>query len=289
LWKTACPSVYNLSIKSKHFFRATSGGCITRLTISVIAALVMVTVFRLVHLQAEELGKRSSFSIPLARLSVSFDERTHVFEKVKVSFDSDDDPADEYALIEPVSDYEIKNTRDGRQKAIHTEAPDKAFIISDFEAKILYKTCKSFVNTLEILEKDVQKLHWDRCLYLDAYFPRFLKGFYYLYCAARNSPYALPKSACIPDSLYDVSLTSPKSDGRIKSWQLKPDHIIKLRIIMKELIYQIKNWQKKELDNPNRNVEVPGGKKFEEAFTAFVKIYFNSGPLPELPKNGEHL
>jgi hypothetical protein len=238
---------------------------------------------------ALEPGKRSSFSIPLARLSVSFDERTHVFEKVRVSFDSDDDPADEFALIEPGSDFEIKNNRDGRQKTVHTEAPDKAFIISDFEAKILNKTCKTFVNTLEIFEKDLQKQRWDRCLYLDAYFPRFLKGFYYLYCAARNSPYALPKSACIPDSLYDISLTSLKSDARIARWQQKPEQILKLRIIAKELLYQIKEWQKKELDNPSRNVEVPCGKKFEEAFTVFVKIYFATGPAPEIPRDGEHL
>jgi hypothetical protein len=254
-----------------------------------LGAIAVLVVALPIRLHSEEPGKRSSFSIPLARLSVSFDERTHVFEKVKVSFDSDDDPAEEYVFIEPISDYEIKNNRDGRQKTVHLEVPDKAFIISDFEAKILYKTCKTFVNTLEIFEKDLQKQHWDRCLYLDAYFPRFLKGFYYLYCAARNSPYALPKSACAPDSLYDISLTSPKSDARIKHWRDKPDHIIKLRIITNELLYQIKDWQKKELDNPSRNVEVPGGKKFEEAFTAFVKIYFSTGPLPEIPRDGEHL
>jgi hypothetical protein len=221
---------------------------------------------------------------------VSFDEHSHAFEKVKVSFDSDDDPATEYVFIGPLSDYEIKNTRDGIQKKIHPEIADKAFIISDFEAKILNKTCKLFVNTLEIFEKDLQRQRWDRCLYLDSYFPRFLKGFYYLYCAARNSPYALPKSACPSDSLYDISLNSPKSDARIiGTWRQKPDHILKLRIITHELIYQIKEWQNKELDNPNRNVEVPGGKKFEEAFTAFVKVYFGIGPMPNIPQAGEHL
>jgi hypothetical protein len=238
---------------------------------------------------AEEIGKRSSFSLPFARLSVSFSERTHVFEKVRVSFDSDNDPAEEYYSIEPINDYEIKETRDGRQKSMHLEQPDKAFIISDFEAKILNKVCKSFIATLEIFEKDVHKGHWDRCLYLDSYFPRFLKGFYYLYCAARNSPYAMPKSACIPDSLYDVSLNSPKSDRRVKMWNSKPDHIIKLRIIAKELMYQLKEWQKKELDNPSRNVEVPAGKKVEQAYTLFVKIYFDLAPSPDVPREGEHL
>jgi hypothetical protein len=238
---------------------------------------------------ADEPGKRSAFSIPLARLSVSFDERTHVFEKVKVSEGGSDDNSDECWIIAPITDYEIKTTREGRQKFVHVETPDKAYIISDFEAQVLNMVCKSFVNTLEIFEKDLQKKHFDRCLYLDAYFPRFLKGFYYLYCAARNSPYAMPRSACIPDSLFDISLSSPKSDERIKTWQDLPDHIIKLRIITKELIYQTKEWQKKEIDNPSRNVDVPSGKLFEEAFTLFVKVYFNMKPSPEVPREGEHL
>lgn len=241
-------------------------------------------------LKAEEIGKRSSFTIPLARLSVSFDERTHVFEKVKVSpGGSDDNSSDDCWIIAPITDFEIRTSRDGRQKFVHAEAPDKAYIISDFEAMVLNKVCKSFTSTLEIFEKDLQKKHWDRCLYLDAYFPRFLKGFYYLYCAARNSPYALPRSACIADSLFDISLTSTKSDERVKNWQQQTDHIIKLRIITKELMYQIKEWGKKEIDNPSRNVEVQAGKVFEEAFTLFIKVYFNMKPSPEVPKEGEHL
>lgn len=255
-----------------------------------VAGVLTVVLLWPVRLKAEEPGKRTSFSIPLMRLSVSFDERTHVFEKVKVSAGgSDDNSSDDCWIIAPITDFEIKISKDGRQKFVHTEAPDKAYIISDFEAEALNKVCKSFISTLEIFEKDLQKKRWDRCLYLDAYFPRFLKGFYYLYCAARNSPYALPRSVCIPDSLFDISLTSIKSDHRIKAWQDLPDHIIKLRIISTELIYQIKEWQKKEIDNPGRNGEMPAGKIFEKAFTLFVKIYFAMNPSPDLPKQGEHL
>jgi hypothetical protein len=254
-----------------------------------LAAVVALSIAGLVCLQAAEIGKRSSYTLLFARLSASFDDRTHVFEKVRGSFDTETDPSDEFFLIGPIDDYQIKETKSGRQKFLHMEQPDKAYIISDFEAQILNKVCKSFIGTLEIFEKDVHKEHWDRCLYLDCYFPRFLKGFYYLYCAARNSPYAMPKSACVADSLYDVSLTSPKSDKRIQSWISQPDYLIKLRIITKELIYQLKEWQKKELDNPNRNVEVPSGKKVEQAFTLFMKIYFNLIPSPELPQEGEHL
>jgi hypothetical protein len=239
--------------------------------------------------QAAEIGKRSSFSLPFARISVSFDDHTQVFEKVRVSFDSENDPADEFYFIGLTDDSQIKETRSGRQKLLHSEQPDKAYIISDFEAKILTRVCKSFISTLEIFEKDLQREHWGRCLYLDCYFPRFLKGFYYLYCAARNSLYAMPKSACVPDSLYDISLTSPKSDLRIQSWISQPDHLVKLRIITEELIFQLKQWQKKEIDNPSRNPELPAGKKVEQAFTLFMKLYFNLPPSPDVPQEGEHL
>jgi hypothetical protein len=238
---------------------------------------------------AQSPGKRTSFNIPLANLSVSFSEATHVFEKVRVSFGSGNDDDNYYCLITPGTDLEIKVTKEGRQKFVHAEAPDKAYMISEFEAEVLNKVCKTFVQTLEIFEKDLQHGKWDRLLYLDSYFPRFLKGFYFLYCSARNSPYALPKSICIPDSMYDVSLTSTKSDERIGQWKQSPDNIIKLRIISKELIYQIKEWQDKEIDNSKRNIELSYGKKFEEAFTLFMKIYFNLLPLPEVPPEGEHL
>ena len=246
-----------------------------------------MTAVSLTYAQAP--GKRSSFNVPLANLSVSFNDETHVFEKVRVSFGAPGDDDNYYCLIAPGADYEIKVSREGRQKFVHNEAPDKAYMISEFEAEVLNKVCKTFVSTLEIFEHDLQHEKWDRLLYLDSYFPRFLRGFYYLYCSARNSPYALPKGICIPDTVYDVSLTSPKSDERIRLWKQTSDNIIKLRIISKELIYQIKDWQDKELDNSKRNIEVSYGKKFEEAFTLFVKIYFNLQPLPDVPRNGEHL
>jgi hypothetical protein len=250
-------------------------------------ALAAVTAVSLTYAQAP--GKRTPFSVPLANLSVSFNDETHVFEKVRVSFGAPGDDDNYYCLIAPGADFEVKVSKEGRQKFVHGEAPDKAYMISDFEAEVLNKVCKTFVSTLEIFEKDLQHEKWDRLLYLDSYFPRFLRGFYYLYCSARNSPYALPKGICIPDTVYDVSLTSPKSDERIRLWRQTPDNIIKLRIISKELIYQIKDWQDKELDNSKRNIEVSYGKKFEEAFTLFVKIYFNLQPLPDVPRNGEHL
>lgn len=252
--------------------------------VSQIVVNVLACAALLIH--AEEPGKRSSFSVPLANLSVSFNDQTHVFEKVKVSFGDDDSYQ---ALIAPGVDSEIKISRDGRQKFIHPEAPDKAYMLSDFECDVLNRVCKTFVQTLDILEHDLQHERWERLLYLDAFFPRFLKGFYYLYCASRNSPYALPKGICLPDSMYDISLSSLKSDHRINQWRTQPNNIIKLRIISKELIYQIKDWQDKEIDNSKRNSEISYGRKFEEAFTLFMKVYFDLQPLPDVPREGEHL
>jgi hypothetical protein len=249
-----------------------------------IAAVIAVSLA-----DAQAPGKRSSFNIPLANLSVSFNDDTHVFEKVRVSFGTGSNDDNYFCLIAPGADFEIKVSKEGRQKYVHGEAPDKAYMISDFEAEVLNKVCKTFIQTLEIFERDLQHNKWDRLLYLDSYFPRFLKGFYFLYCSSRSSPYALPKGICIHDSMYDVSLTSLKSDQRIGLWKQSPDNIIKLRIISKELIYQIKEWQDKEIDNPKRNIEVTYGKKFEEAFTLFMKLYFNLLPLPDVPREGEHL
>jgi hypothetical protein len=72
-------------------------------------------------------------------------------------------------------------------------------------------------------------------------------------------------------------------------WQTQNDQLLKLRIVAKELVYEVKEWQKKEIDSPGRNKEISYGKKFEEAYTLFVKLYFNFQPLPEVPKEGEHL
>jgi hypothetical protein len=235
---------------------------------------------------AQEPGKRTSFTIPLAKLNASFDEDTRVFDNIKVSFDNDDN---HYYIIAPGIDYEVKIEKEGRQKIAHNEAPDKAYMISDFEADILLRVTKTFCQTLDIFESDLQHERWDRLLYLDSYFPRFLKGFYYLYSAARSSPYALPKSDCIADSLYDVSLTSLKSDERIRMWRTQKDHILKLRIITKELIFQIKDWQKKELDNDKRNKEISYGKKVEEAYTLFIRAYFCDQNIPDDLTGVNHL
>jgi hypothetical protein len=115
-------------------------------------------------------------------------------------------------------------------------------------------------------------------LYLDAFFPRFLRGIHTMMCAAKDSPEALPQSALVRDEDYDVSLNSPKSDARIKMWQTDKDRIMKLRISTQELIIQTKKWQESELTNTKRSPELSYSGEFDRAFTSFVRNYFGYVP-----------
>ncbi|MBD3344645.1 MAG: hypothetical protein GF401_06250 [Chitinivibrionales bacterium] len=217
-----------------------------------------------------ELAQRSPYSIPLAKLSVSFEENTSVCEKVKVYYEGSED----YQVITAVNDYSMKVHRRGTEKTIYREHIARAFMLTDFEAEVLGDVVKTFISTLETFEKNLQKQRWGRCLYLDGYFPRFLEGFYYLYTSARNSSEALPEISLVPDSLYEVSLASVKSDKRINAWKSDKEQIIRLRIITKELIFQLKRLQKKELANRKRNPEISYGGEFEEVFALFIRNYF---------------
>jgi Ni/Co efflux regulator RcnB len=58
---------------------------------------------------------------------------------------------------------------------------------------------------------------------------------------------------------------------------------MKLRISTRELIYRIKDWQTKELDNPKRDPWKDESGDFVEAYEFFIRLYFN---FP--PKNKEY-
>lgn len=234
--------------------------------------LLVSTVGVLGSLQAEELGERSPYDIPLVRLKIGDDEDGgDKFKEIRVTLKE----GKEYAEITRYSDLHIRVVRNGREKTVHSEPPDLAFMLSDFEAESLDRTTLSLIKTLEDLERDLKRGRWDRCLYLDSFLPRFLRAYYFLVCATRNSTHALPEVARIPERAFDVSLSSPKSDKRINAWRSSPNYVIKLRIITKELIHQLKEWRKKELDNSRRNPEISYSSKVEEAYGLFIKIYFN--------------
>ncbi len=228
--------------------------------------------------------KRSSFSVPLAKLSVSFNELDERFEKVRITQLN----SDEISEIGRYEDSHITVTRYGKQTKVFKESPSNAHLITDFEAEKLSEVAKTLVSTLKILERDVQRKRWDRLLYLDAYLPRFLRGYYYLYSGALNSMRALPRSCRIPEAAYEVSLQSEKSEQRVNAWRNNPEQALRLRIASKELIYQIKKWQKDELRRPMRS-GMRKGENFENAFNLFVRVYMNRYPIPDLPPKDKHL
>lgn len=234
---------------------------------------IFITIFFLSIGAYSALEKRKKFTVPLAFLTTAFDANGKL-QEVFVTFDS---PHEGWA-ISPFEDRYVKDTRRLRLDHTFKELPTQAYQISPFEADVLNKVCESFENTLSIFEHDLRTEHWDRCLYLDAYFPEFFHGFYYLYSASKNSFSVLPNVAKINDSLFENSFHSMKSDLRISYWRNNPDHILKLRITSKELIYQIHQWRKKDLINPQRDAWEDNSKYFLETYVLFIKLYFNLPP-----------
>ncbi|MFW5775024.1 MAG: hypothetical protein ACOCW2_01935 [Chitinivibrionales bacterium] len=248
--------------------------------------LIIAIVLLAVHAEETvELAPRSKFNIPLVQLKLAMDDRDKEVEHVRISIDG----YEEYALITYLNDTHVHYKKKQIEKTVYAESPDRAYMLTDFEAQQLSRVVRSFIQTLNIFNKDLKKERWGRCLYLDSFFPRFLKSFYFLVCAARNSPDAFPAIGRIPESKYDVSLRSEKSDRRIRKWREQDEHIIKLRIITKELIYQLKKWDKKELQNKKRNKSIIYSNKVEKAFDLFIRIYFNVKPPTDIPDDGKHL
>jgi hypothetical protein len=221
-------------------------------------------------ISAQLIGKRTSFNIPLVKLSLSENAQSPDFKKIRITTGGSED----YAIITRLSDFFINNTRQGIEKTTYAERLHSMYTLTDFEAKQINITLKSLISTLEIFERDLHKERWDKCLFLDSYFPRFMKGFYFLSCTAFNDREALPKGAQVFDSMFDVSLKSPKSDERINNWRNKNDQIIKLRIAARELIFQLKKWQKNELTKSKRKADIMYSKNLKEAYSLFVKMYF---------------
>jgi hypothetical protein len=223
--------------------------------------------------KALQLEDREKFDLALPKISVSADVETQDFNGVKILFPESNDQV----IIGMGDDMYIKNTSHGAEKTLYREPTEKAGFVSKFEAKTLSKVNKEFADALEQFDKILQKNNWGRCLYLDAFLPHFLNGYYFLICAIRNSTTALSRGARIPENEYDVSLYSEKTDARIRQWRSTQDNIIKLRIASKELNHQLKVWQK-SLDKVNDNEDIAASRELEEAFIVFVRVYFNLKP-----------
>jgi hypothetical protein len=218
----------------------------------------------------EALEKRQEFTIPLAKISVGTDSITGKFNKAKITF------SDEREQIIITSDHDIliKNTNKGTEKSLFREDPSRSFLLSAFEADAIGKISKGFIQTLEIFEHDLKNQKYDQIRYLDGFFPKFLKNFKILLQLAKNDNDKNSINLLIPDSSFDVSLSSPKTDARIKMWQTQKDYIMKLRIAAKELTFQLKQWESKELVS-GQDIDIIKNAKVEQTIDLFIKVYFN--------------
>lgn len=235
--------------------------------------LFILTILSVLFAQNQlELIPREQYSIDLAKIALHFsDEQTEMPEYVRASFVNNDD----YVTISTIDDAYVKNTRKGREKTVYRESFEKAYYLTDFEAKQISLVCKTLSTTLDDLEENLKDNKWERCVYLDSFFPKFLRGFYYLVNSAKNSTDAFSEESLVPESAFDVSMNSPKSDTRINYWRNTSDYVVKLRIITHELNYQIGLWQKNELTKKDRNPEISFIGKLDETMKMFVSIYFH--------------
>jgi hypothetical protein len=219
----------------------------------------------------DAIEKREPFQVPLAILTVHLNQKTGNLDEVFISYGS----KTEGWAISSLNDRHIKFTLKRQVDHIYKENPRIAYMLTDFEAKHLNRVCNTLVRTLTMYERFLQRKEWGKLLYLDGYLPSFFKGFHYLMLASYCYRVQMPAFTCIPDSLFDNSFNSIKSDRRIRLWRSKPDRVIKLRIITKEVIHQIKLWQKKELNNQNRDPRDSHSKQFKHMYELLIRLYFN--------------
>jgi hypothetical protein len=217
---------------------------------------------------------RKQFDIPLPFLTVAVDSKGN-FQEVFLTYGS----VHEGWAVADIDDRYVKDTRKLRLDHFYREVPTQAHLLSPFEVEIMNRVCESFCATLLIFDQDLQFRRWDKVSYLDIYLPVFLKGFYWLFTAAKNSRTALPRITDIDTSLYDQSeVKVPRSDARVAIWQKNPDHVIKLRIAAKELTFQIKKWQKKDLNLKKRDPWDDNSAGFVQMYELFFRLYFNIPP-----------
>lgn len=214
---------------------------------------------------------RESFNIGLPRLVVGVSDTNGDCSKVRIIFEGSDD----YVVISDGDDMFVEVSRKGSEKKVFRESIYKQYQLSNFEAEQISKVCDAFMDALNGFEKNLQLEKWGRCLYFDGYFPNFLNGFYYLMLKARCNDESVPREAKVADSLFDISMNSIKSDVRVYKWCLSNEYIVSLRIAAKELAYEIDAWQKKDLKNKKRDVNITQDTDFFRSLLFFENLYFN--------------
>jgi len=224
---------------------------------------------------SSELAEREAYDIRIPRIAVGMNDTTGKCSRVRIAFDKSDD----YAVISETDDLFVKAGRNSSGKTTYRESASKSYQLTDFEVEQINRVCKGFVEALEDFEKNLQNENRGKCLFLDCYFPNFLNGFYYMMLMARAGSEDIPAEAKINEKLYDISLTSPKTDERVSQWFKSGEYIVSLRIAARELAFEINAWQKKELTNKKRDPEVNYDAAVFKSLVFFERIYFNKGAL----------
>lgn len=237
-----------------------------KFTLIIVSALIIFT-----PLSATALEERSKFFIPLAIVVAYFDRGTGKLTEVLIKYRNDM----EGWTISFGDDRYIKDSKNKTREHRHIERPASAGSMSPFEAEQIGKVLKTFEKTLDILESDLSKKRWARCRYLDGRMGLFLHSFYHLLSAATASYDNLSKKAKVPKNLFEDSFYSKLSDKRVAQWAKNPEHVVKLRISIKELLFQSKKWREEHLEDAVLNVDSRSMVNFAKAYSLFVQLYFN--------------
>jgi len=252
-------------------FRESIFVAMARTYITFLSRLTAVLLLVSITLPVPGEQQRKEFNVPLPFLSVAFDNAEN-FQEVFITYGS----IHEGWAIGDIDDRYVKDTRRLRLDHLHKELPRQAYMLSPFEVEVLDRVCNSFYSALSTFENDLRDRKWDRVAYIDMYFPVVFRGFYWLFTAAKNNREALPKVTDIDTTFFDNSLsTVPRSDARIGTWQKNPEHVIKLRIAAKELQFQIKKWQKADLNLGKRDPWEDNSLDLVQTYELFIRLYFN--------------
>lgn len=217
------------------------------------------------------LDNREEFTTPILRLTIKND-RENIGSKVVYIYADD---YEQYSIIGFVNDIKVTNKKGAVYKTLYTESYSTSYTLSKFERENLKNVISSLEKTLKVLDKNLENENFDRCRYLDGFFPKFLKGFYKLSSLTFASSTALPSITDIDESLYDVSLSSLKTDNRVANWQADKEYIVKLRISITELLFQIKKWEKNlVIDTQIKNAAIGYSEEFKLSYELFIKMYF---------------
>ena len=233
--------------------------------------LISLFILFLYVLPALSLQERTPHSIPLAIVVAYYDSETGKLSEVMIKKRK----SLEAWTISFHDDRYIKDGKNRTYEHTHIERPGSATSISPFEGEQIAVVLKSFEKTLKNMEKDLEGKKWGKLLYLDGRMGLFLHSFYELLAAATASYDNVSKDAAVPKELFDDSFYSEKSDKRVDKWRESEEKQLKLRISIKELIFQSQKWREEHLEDATLVIDTRTMLNFEKAYTLFVKLYFN--------------